>query len=496
MTTPNSTTEAGVTDAEVLAAYQSLSVVLHIDHTDTAKFIAIRRALEAFAQSRQPSAQGGDAIARSKRILALVDDYHDKPTSDTRAALRHALMDEFATPPATSGMKEADPVCYVDAEFYRDMLRPDFGSATGVAVSKKSNGEDVALYATPPSAALATPNQAQADPTDVSDDELAAATKAYNVYDEGEQPMAMHAALTTFLQLRRATRATGAAEGAEPTDAERWRILPLGQVTAAPQEGVSVPPGYALVPLEPSDEHLTSMAIRSDHGLGVPGYYDQPMMRLVAGGEGLTHAKRLEGVKRNMRQLYEEAIGQGFFRLVAPQPPASALPLAAGVEPDWKAVAQTLAPLAQHAKDCLSFNAMPDGMGYWHCSCGLSSLVLDGELLDAATPPLSPPATGDVGAKSLDLPTLFELGKVYANVCASPHHMTFSVESLRSLIESLALPPGRGMVPMTEGEAVQCVAQVLPVISSGNEELWHIQHKHAVSIVRGVERFHGIKEGS
>lgn len=37
----------------------------------------------------------------------------------------------------------------------------------------------------------------------VSDEELAAATKAYNIYDDGEQPMAMHAALTTLLESRR-----------------------------------------------------------------------------------------------------------------------------------------------------------------------------------------------------------------------------------------------------------------------------------------------------
>lgn len=35
------------------------------------------------------------AIERSKRILALVDDYHEKPTTETRTALRVALMDEF-----------------------------------------------------------------------------------------------------------------------------------------------------------------------------------------------------------------------------------------------------------------------------------------------------------------------------------------------------------------------------------------------------------------
>ncbi|WP_322073374.1 hypothetical protein [Burkholderia cepacia] len=36
-----------------------------------------------------------DAIARSKLILALVDEYHENPTRDTRTALRVALMDEF-----------------------------------------------------------------------------------------------------------------------------------------------------------------------------------------------------------------------------------------------------------------------------------------------------------------------------------------------------------------------------------------------------------------
>ncbi|KVC71410.1 hypothetical protein WI73_11330 [Burkholderia ubonensis] len=44
-------------------------------------------------------AGSGDAIARSKRILALVDDYHEKPTSDNRTALRKALMAEFETAP-------------------------------------------------------------------------------------------------------------------------------------------------------------------------------------------------------------------------------------------------------------------------------------------------------------------------------------------------------------------------------------------------------------
>ncbi|WP_236857812.1 hypothetical protein [Burkholderia latens] len=40
-----------------------------------------------------------DAIARSKRILGLVDSYHENPTQHTRTALRAALMDEFQPEP-------------------------------------------------------------------------------------------------------------------------------------------------------------------------------------------------------------------------------------------------------------------------------------------------------------------------------------------------------------------------------------------------------------
>lgn len=32
--------------------------------------------------------------------------------------------------------------------------------------------------------------------------------------------------------------------------------------------------GLVIVPVEPTDELLMSMAVRYDHGLGVPGYYD------------------------------------------------------------------------------------------------------------------------------------------------------------------------------------------------------------------------------
>lgn len=64
------------------------------------------------------------------------------------------------------------------------------------------------------------------------------------------------------------------------------------------------------VPKEPSIGRLMSMAIRDDHALGMPGYYDQPLFR-DAGHVG--HARRVECAIGQMRQLYEEATGQGFY---------------------------------------------------------------------------------------------------------------------------------------------------------------------------------------
>lgn len=51
-----------------------------------------------------------------------------------------------------------------------------------------------------------------------------------------------------------------------------------------------------------------SMAIRHDHALGLPGYYDS-----IAQCPG-EHARQVEGTITWMRQLYEEATGQGFYR--------------------------------------------------------------------------------------------------------------------------------------------------------------------------------------
>ena len=62
------------------------------------------------------------------------------------------------------------------------------------------------------------------------------------------------------------------------------------------------------VPLEPPYELLVSMAIRYDHGLGCPGYYDSFPIQL-----GATHKQRLDSTISVMRQLYEEVVGKGFY---------------------------------------------------------------------------------------------------------------------------------------------------------------------------------------
>jgi hypothetical protein len=69
------------------------------------------------------------------------------------------------------------------------------------------------------------------------------------------------------------------------------------------------------MPKEPPHGLLMSMAIRFDHALGVPGYYDQFSALAVVSDmpRGLTHAQRLESTLRTMRQLYEEVSGYGFY---------------------------------------------------------------------------------------------------------------------------------------------------------------------------------------
>lgn len=65
--------------------------------------------------------------------------------------------------------------------------------------------------------------------------------------------------------------------------------------------------GAAPLPKAPSLGLLMSMAIRYDHGLGMPGYYD------ALNGTG-DHARRIKVTLAMMRQLYEEVAGYGFYR--------------------------------------------------------------------------------------------------------------------------------------------------------------------------------------
>ncbi|MCV4343299.1 ead/Ea22-like family protein [Pseudomonas capsici] len=71
--------------------------------------------------------------------------------------------------------------------------------------------------------------------------------------------------------------------------------------------------GMALVPVVPAHGLLMSMAIRHNHGLGVPGYYDQPFMQRA--NHGVSHARMVECALSEMRKLHEEVVGVGFYSL-------------------------------------------------------------------------------------------------------------------------------------------------------------------------------------
>lgn len=69
--------------------------------------------------------------------------------------------------------------------------------------------------------------------------------------------------------------------------------------------------GMTLVPMVPSEGLLMSMAIRHDHGLAVPGYYDQALIQKA--NHGVSHARMVEFALSEMRKLYEEVVGTGFY---------------------------------------------------------------------------------------------------------------------------------------------------------------------------------------
>ena len=65
-----------------------------------------------------------------------------------------------------------------------------------------------------------------------------------------------------------------------------------------------------ILPKEPPEKLLMSMAIRYDHALGCDGYYDQEIFK----SSGMTHEQRLKSTLATMRQLYEEVAGYGFYK--------------------------------------------------------------------------------------------------------------------------------------------------------------------------------------
>jgi len=86
--------------------------------------------------------------------------------------------------------------------------------------------------------------------------------------------------------------------------------------------------GWAVVPVEPTDGLLMSMALRADHGLGCSGYYDVP------GGEPWqTHARRLEMAISEARKQHEEVVGTGFYKPECNDTYRAMLAAAPGVKP-------------------------------------------------------------------------------------------------------------------------------------------------------------------
>ena len=98
--------------------------------------------------------------------------------------------------------------------------------------------------------------------------------------------------------------------GYNPHDWNQLMTVAQHQRIVAALSAQQSEPERVSVPVEPPRELLMSMALRLDHGLGCPGYYDQP---IFGSGVGVTHAQRLESALSDMRKVYEEVTGQGFY---------------------------------------------------------------------------------------------------------------------------------------------------------------------------------------
>ena len=67
-----------------------------------------------------------------------------------------------------------------------------------------------------------------------------------------------------------------------------------------------------LLPKNPPIGLLMSMAMRHDHAIGAPGYYDQPIFSRQRGL--ISHRDRVNLTIQEMGKLYEEVAGHGFYR--------------------------------------------------------------------------------------------------------------------------------------------------------------------------------------
>lgn len=102
----------------------------------------------------------------------------------------------------------------------------------------------------------------------------------------------------------------GVAKTDDSTDVASAKLRALIDWHVSVATDPAVNGGYVLVPVEPTPGLLMSMAIRGDHALGCPGYYDQEMFK--AAGH-VSHHRTLEVAISEARKQHEEVVGAGFY---------------------------------------------------------------------------------------------------------------------------------------------------------------------------------------
>ncbi len=87
--------------------------------------------------------------------------------------------------------------------------------------------------------------------------------------------------------------------------------------------GLVIPPTHIVVPKVPTRNCLSSMAMRENHAFGMPVPSDEEILKMrkstniweaMVANQDLTTAEKASKLVK-MSQLYEEATGQGFYRL-------------------------------------------------------------------------------------------------------------------------------------------------------------------------------------